>query len=154
MNKLLVIAAALVLGGCSYKNHNAPGFGAKFASVDYSVLGETSAEACGTYVFGIDFGHLFVDKAGSVSGGGGSSDPLSAILAMIGIGGGVPEESRALYEALDKMPEATNLAAYRSHVTNEGITAGQFGPPIFGRRCATIVAHGVKMGKGPVPNAQ
>jgi hypothetical protein len=114
------------------------------------VLGETSAEACGTYVFGIDFGHLFTDKAGGVSGGGGG-DLLSAIL------GGRPwisEEARALYEALDKMPEATNLAAYRSHVTNDGLTAGKFGPPIFGRRCATIVAHGVKMGKGPVPNAE
>lgn len=152
MSKFLLISAALVLDGCSYKNHNAPGFGAKFASVDYTVLGETSAEACGSYVFGIDFDHLFVDKAGRVSGG--SSDPLGAILAMIGLGGGVPEESRALYEALDKMPEATNLAAYRSHLTNEGITFGQFGAPIFGRRCATIVAHGVKMGKGPVPNAQ
>lgn len=153
MKKLLFVAAALVLGGCSYKNHNAPGFGARFASVDYSVLGETSAEACGTYVFAIDWGHLFVDKAGAVSGGG-ASDPLSAILALVGVGGGTPEEQRALYEALDKMPEATNLAAYRSHVTDDGLTFGKFGPPIFGRRCATIVAHGVKMGKGPVPNAQ
>jgi hypothetical protein len=150
MKKFAFIAAALLLGGCSYKSHSAPGFGARWASVDYTVLGETSAEACGTYVFGIDFGHLFTDKAGGVSGGGGG-DLLSAIL------GGRPcisEEARALYEALDKMPEATNLAAYRSHVTNDGLTAGKFGPPIFGRRCATIVAHGVKMGKGPVPNAE
>lgn len=148
MKKLLFIASALVLGGCSYKNHNAPGFGAPWASVDYTVLGETSAEACGTYIFGIDFGHLFVDKAGS--GGAAGADPISALLSMFS---GNPEESRALYEALDKMPEATHLAAYRSHITNDGLTAGKFGPPIFGKRCATIVAHGVKMGKGPVPNA-
>lgn len=149
MKKLLFVAAAIVLSGCSYKNHSAPGFGAKFASVDYTVLGETSAEACGTYVFGIDFGHLFVDKAGAVSGGGG--DPLSILLQMLG---GNPEEARALYEALDKMPEATNLAAYRSHVTSDGLTLGKSMQPIFGKRCATIVAHGVKMGKGPVPNAE
>lgn len=153
MKNFAFLVAALVLGGCSYKNHSAPGFGARFASVDYTVLGETSAEACGTYIFAIDWGHLFVDKAGATSGGGGG-DPLSAILAMVGVGGGTPEEARALYEALDKMPEATNLAAYRSHVTNDGLTGGKFGPPIFGRRCATIVAHGVKMGKGPVPNAE
>ncbi len=153
MKKLAFVAAALLLAGCSYKNHNAPGFGARWASVDYTVLGETSAEACGTYVFGIDFGHLFQDKAGATSGGGGG-DPLSAILALVGVGGGTPEEARALYEALDKMPEATNLAAYRSHVTSDGLTAGKFAMPIFGRRCATIVAHGVKMGKGPVPNAE
>ncbi|GDX78672.1 hypothetical protein LBMAG42_04830 [Deltaproteobacteria bacterium] len=152
MKKFALIAAALLLAGCSYKNHNSPGFGARFASVDYTVLGETSAEACGTYVFAIDFGHLFVDKAGATSGGGSGGDPISALLGAL-LGGGTAEEARALYEALDKMPEATNLAAYRSHVTNDGLTAGKFGPPIFGRRCATIVAHGVKMGKGPVPNA-
>ena len=87
MKKIVIVLAALALGGCSYKQHSAPGFGpggATFASADYTVLGETSAEACGTYVFGIDFGHLFVDKAGSVSGGGGG-DPLSMILVMIGL---------------------------------------------------------------------
>ncbi len=153
MRNLAIAAVAFaVLSGCSYKNHAAPGFGpsgSRFASVDYSVLGETSAEACGTYVFGIDFGHLFVDKAGA--SGGGAADPLSALLGALM--GGNPEEARALYEALDKMPEATHLAAYRSHTTSDGLTAGKFGPPIFGKRCSTIVAHGVKMGKGPVPNA-
>jgi hypothetical protein len=151
VKKFALIAAALLLSGCSYKNHNAPGFDARWASVDYSVLGETSAEACGTYVFAIDFGHLFTDKAGNAQFG--APDPLLLILFAFGFGGPTPEETRALYEALDKMPEATNLAQPRSHVTNDGLTAGKFGPPIFGRRCATIVAHGVKMGKGPVPNA-
>jgi len=153
---LAVAAAAFtVLAGCSYKNHLAPPFGpsgSRFASVDYTVLGETSAEACGTYVFGIDFGHLFVDKAGA--SGDGAADPISALLGVVGaLMGGNPEEARALYEALDKMPEATHLAAHRTHVTSDGLTLGKFGPPIFGERCATIVAHGVKMGKGPVPNA-
>ncbi|MBM4369503.1 MAG: hypothetical protein FJ102_25040 [Deltaproteobacteria bacterium] len=163
MRNLAIAAAAFaVLAGCSYKNHNAPGFGpsgSRFASADYSVLGETSAEACGTYVFGIDFGHLFVDKAGQASVAGGGEGALailglpSAALGAILGGGGNPEEQRALYEALDKMPEATHLAARRTHVTTDGLTLGKFGTPIFGKRCATIVAHGVKMGKGPVPNA-
>ncbi len=149
MKKFALIAAALLAAGCSYKNHSAPGFGAQFASVDYTVLGETSAEACGTYVFGIDFGHLFSDKSGGTKGGGGG-DPISMILAMLG---GNPEESRALYEALDKMPEATNLAAHRTHMTYDGLTMGKSTTVLFGRSCATVVAHGVKMGKGPVPNA-
>lgn len=151
MKKFAILAAAVLLSGCSYKNHNAPRFDARFASVDYSVLGETSAEACGTYVFGIDFGHLFTDKAGNATYG--AADPWLLILGIVGFWGPTPEEARALYEALDKMPEATNLAEHRSHVTNDGLTFLKFGPPIFGRRCATIVAHGVKMGKGPVPNA-
>lgn len=113
------------------------------------MLGETSAEACGTYVFAIDFGHLFTDKAGNATFG--EPDPILLILSGL-LSASTPEEARALYEALDKMPEATNLAQYRRHVTNDGLTLGKFGPPIFGRRCATIVAHGVKMGKGPVPN--
>lgn len=87
MKKLFVLAV-LALGGCNLKSHSIPGAPLPFASVNYTVMGATSAEACGTYIFGIDFGHLFVDQQGS-SGGGGGGDPLSMILGMLG-GGGSP----------------------------------------------------------------
>lgn len=107
-----------------------------------------SPQACGTYIFGIDFGHLFVDTEGSASG---SSDPLSAIIGMLG-GGMNPEAKRAIYDALEKMPEATNLYAPKVETQVAGIAP--FGTPLFAKRCASIEARGVKLGAGPVPNAE
>jgi len=114
------------------------------------VMGSTSAEACGTYIFAIDWGHLFTDQQGSI-GGGGAADPLSAILGMLPIGGPSPEAARALYDAIEKMPEATNIYAPKVHEHVTGFSP--FGQPVFGKRCATVEAHGVKLGTGPVPNA-
>jgi hypothetical protein len=152
MKKLLLALAAFgTLAGCNLKYHSFPGAPLPFASVDYDVMGATSAEACGTYIFGIDFGHLFVDQQGSSSGGGGG-DALSMIIGMLPIGGPSPEAARALYDAMEKMPEATNLYAPKIHETVTGISP--FGMPIFGQRCAEVEARGVKLGKGPVPNAQ
>ena len=148
-NLLLALAAMATLAGCNLKSHTFPGAPLPFASVDYDVLGATSAEACGTYIFGIDFGHLFTDNQGS-SGGGGGGDALSMIIGMV-IGGSSPEAGRALYDAMEKMPEATNLYAPKVHETVTGISP--YGIPIFGQRCAEVEARGVKLGKGPVPNA-
>lgn len=144
----LLVFGALLLAGCNFKYHSIPGAPLPFASVNYTVMGATSAEACGTYVFGIDFGHLFADQQGSSSGG--ATDPLSAIIGLIA-GGGSPESGRALYDALEKMPEATNLYSPKIHTTVTGFAP--FGMPIFGKRCAAIEARGVKLGTGPVPNA-
>lgn len=149
-NLLLGAVAALALTGCNFKYHAVPGAPLPWASVDYKIMGATSAEACGTYIIGIDFGHLFVDQQGSASSAG-ASDPLSAILGMLPIGGPSPEAGRALYDALEKMPEATNLYAPKIHTTVTGLAP--FGTPIFGRRCAAVEARGVKLGTGPVPNA-
>lgn len=151
MKKLILLSfAALTFAGCNFKHHSFPGAPLPWASVDYDVLGATSAEACGTYIFGIDFGHLFVDQAGGASAGGGG-DALSMIIGLIGVGGASPETSRALYDALEKMPEATNLYAPKVHETVTGIAP--FEVPIFAQRCAEVEARGVKLGKGPVPNA-
>lgn len=148
MNKTILLIAAVLAAGCNFKHHTYPGAPLPFASVDYDVLGPTSAEACGTYIFGIDFGHLFSDQQGGASagGGGGIADILGALL-----GGGAPEVGRATYDALEKMPEATNLYAAKVHTTVTGFAP--FETPIFGQRCAEIEARGVKLGKGPVPNA-
>lgn len=150
MKKFLAVAAVLLASGCNFKTHTIPDAPLPFASVDYTVLGATTAEACGTYVFGIDWGHLFTDQSGATSSSGGASNPLSALLSLVG-GGGTPEASRALYDALEKMPEATNLYAPKIHTTVTGFAP--FEMPIFGKRCSAVEAHGVKLGKGPVPNA-
>ncbi|HNC94740.1 MAG TPA: hypothetical protein PKY30_04765 [Myxococcota bacterium] len=146
----LLLLSVLVLGGCNLKYWTVPGAPLPFASVNYSVMGSTSAEACGTYIFAIDWGHLFTDQQGSI-GGGGAADPLSAILGMLPIGGPSPEAARALYDAIEKMPEATNIYAPKVHEHVTGFSP--FGTPVFGKRCATVEAHGVKLGTGPVPNA-
>ncbi len=149
-NLLLALAAMATLAGCNLKSHTFPGAPLPFASVDYDVLGATSAEACGTYIFGIDFGHLFTDNQGA-AGAAAGGDPLSAILGLLPGSGPSPEAGRALYDAMEKMPEATNLYSPKIHETVTGISP--FGMPLFGQRCAEVEARGVKLGKGPVPNA-
>jgi hypothetical protein len=145
-----ILLSSVLLAGCNLRYHTFPDAPLRFASVNYTVLGPTSAEACGTYIFGIDWGHLFVDQEGGASGG--SADPISAIIGIITGGSLTPEASRALYDALDKMPEATNLYAPKVQTTVTGIAP--FGMPLFSQRCSSIEARGVKLGTGPVPNAE
>ena len=150
MSRLSVaLVAAMLLPGCAIKTRAIPEAPVPFASINYTVLGATSAESCGNYILGIDFGHLFSTQAGHTSAAA-SANPLSAIVGLLPIGGG-PEESRALYDALEKMPEATHLLSPRSSSEAHGLLL--FGFPFFGERCATVEAHGVKVGTGPVPNA-
>ena len=151
MKKILLALTLVAAAGCNFKDHYVPDSGLVLAHADYTVMGATSAEACGTYIFGIDFGHLFTDSQGASRAAAGG-DPLSAVLGMLPFGGGVPEEGRAMYDALEKMPEATHLLANKAHVTTTGFAP--FHMPIFGKRCAAVEARGVKIGKGPVPNAQ
>lgn len=145
-----ILLSSVLLSGCNLRYHTFPDAPLRFASVNYTVLGPTSAEACGTYIFGIDWGHLFTDQEGGSSGA--SADPISAVIGLITGGSMNAEASRALYDALDKMPEATNLYAPKVQTTVTGIAP--FGMPLFSQRCASIEARGVKLGTGPVPNAQ
>ena len=146
--KKLLAASLVLLGACNLKYHTFPDAPLRFASVNYTVMGATSAEACGTYIIGIDWGHLFVDQQGGA--GAYAADPLSAVMGLVSAPS--PEASRAMYEAMEKMPEATNLYAPKIHETVTGFAP--FGYPVFGKRCAQIEAHGVKLGTGPVPNAE
>ena len=63
-----------------------------------------------------------------------------------------PEGRKALYMALEKMPEATHLLAPRVTVEASGITMLKSTHPIFGKRCATVEARGVKIGDRPTAN--
>ncbi len=146
---LLALGAAFGLSACSLKHATVPGAPIPFASADYTVLGNTNAEECGTYILGIDFSHLFSNQSATITGGT-STDPISAILGLL-LGPTSPEASRALYMALEKIPEATHLLAPRVHETVSGIPLGPF--VLFGQRCATVDARGVVIGEKPVPNA-
>lgn len=138
----IAAAAAALLGGCTLKTHSAPIAAPEFAKADYTVLGKTNHEECGTYII-LDWAHLFANqKAVTTAPGGGIESILMGFVS-----GGTPEESRALYHALDKMPEATHLLAHRAHTTSSGVLF--FGRPIFGERCASVEAHGVKIGDKP-----
>jgi hypothetical protein len=149
MNKILIAATVLMSVGCNFRYRSIPDSGISMAHADYTVLGTTTAEACGTYILGIDFGHLLNDQEGTAAASAAS--PLGAIMGLLPGGGGTPEASRALYDGLEQMPEATNLYAPRINTTVTGLAP--FGIPFFGKRCSEIIAKGVKIGKGPVPNA-
>jgi len=148
MKRIAAVAAGIVaLTACNLKSQTIPGFNPRFASADYQVLARTNHEECGTYVF-IDWGHLFKDESAAVSAG--ADNPLGAILGLLPLG--VPETNRALYHALERIPEATHLLEPRVHTSWEGIALAPF--LMFGTRCSTVEAHGVRIGDRPVPNAQ
>jgi hypothetical protein len=141
MMRFALALPLVLMAGCTYKYHTVPEAAPEFAKADYRVLGKTNHEECGTYILAIDFGHLFANQRGTRL----SNSPIAGI-PFIG-GGGSPEEARALYHALDKMPEATHLLAHRTHTTSTGLVF--FGTPIFGQRCAAVEARGVKIGEKP-----
>lgn len=145
MRKILIAAAALTtLTGCSLKGARAPQAPIPFADAGFTVMGQTTEEACGTYIF-IDWGHLFSNEGASLSAPvtGGFSLPA------LPIGGPVAEEKRALYHALDKIPDATHVLDVRAEKHTTGFAP--FGMPIFGQRCATVHARGVKIDDRPNP---
>ena len=147
MRHALLAVTAFALSGCALKSADIPGAPIPFADAGYTVLGETTEESCGSYIIGIDFGHLFADQGGSIKGGTSALPipiPLPAALT-----GGTPEASRALYAALEKIPEATHLLDTRTETESSGLLLA--GHPLFGQRCSTVHAWGVKIDERPNP---
>ncbi len=145
MKRIAALTAGIIaLTACNLKGQTIPAFSPDWASADYQVLARTNHEECGTYVF-VDWQHLFKNEGARMTGG-------DSILAMIPFFSGPPEASRALYHALERIPEATHLMEPRVHTSWDGIALAPF--LMFGTRCATVEAHGVRIGDRPVPNAQ
>ena len=142
------------LTGCAMKSSTIPGAPIPFAKADYTVMGSTSAEECGSYILGINFQALFKNEAaGSVPGTFTMSGTVGAGAAMMNNAMLSPEGSKALYMALEKMPEATHLLAPRVNIEANGVTLGPgTGIVIFGKRCATVEARGVRIGDRPTVN--
>lgn len=147
MRKALLAIMAISLSGCALKGAKIPGAPIPWADAGYTIMGKTTEEACGAYIFGIDFGHLFANQGAGVTAAAGGS-PLDAIMGMLPIGGS-KEEARALYHALDKIPEATHLLDIRAESSWTGL--GTMSLPLFGQRCATVHARGVKIDERPNP---
>ena len=139
-NAALAIVVATGMVGCSFKGAGVPNAPIPFAEADYQVMGKTTADACGGYVFGIDWVHLFGDERASVKASS-SVLPISLPLPY----GTTPEEARALYLALELMPDATHLLEPRVETSFKGL--GWDFLPLFGKRCATVHARGVKIGE-------
>ncbi len=145
----MILSMATLMSGCAYKYHTIPGAAPEFAPADYRILGKTNHEECGTYIFGIDWRHLLTNQSGgrltpeNAGLGGAVGALVNNFFAMP-----IQEERRALYHALDKMPEATHLLGHRTHTTTTGLV---FGPvPLFGKRCAAVEARGVKILEKPM----
>ena len=152
---LIALTAVAALTGCNMKGTSIPGAAIPFAKADYTIMGATNAEECGTYIIGIDWVHIFKNEGAMVAPGTFTlQDAGGAIGAGATAGRLSPEGSRALYYALEKMPEATHLLAPRVNVETTGIPLGPspYAPILFGKRCASVEAHGVKIGDRP--NAQ
>jgi len=152
---IIALTAVATLAGCNLKGSSIPGAAIPFAKADYTIMGATNAEECGTYIVGIDFVHIFKNEGAVVAPGTFTLDDVGgAIGAGATTGRLSPEGSRALYYALEKMPEATHLLAPRVNVEITGIPMGPspYAPILFGKRCASVEAHGVKIGARP--NAQ
>ena len=139
MKVLVASIAFLALNGCAMKGATIPNSHIPMAKADYTVMGETTEEACGTYILGIDFPHLFKNEGAA---------PKIPLLGLA-LGVGKQEEARALYHALDKIPEATHLLDVRTEAEFHGF--GLLNIPIFGQRCAKVHARGVKLGSRPNP---
>lgn len=128
------MALALVASGCASRVQQVPPFRPDWEPAGWEVVGRTNHEECGLYVLFIDWIHLFSNRRARVTGAFG----IPVLAPQFG-----PEESRALYEALAKMPEATHLLAHRTHVQTQGVVL--FGRPMFGERCAAVDARAVRM---------
>jgi len=133
----LAFAVTVGLTGCAFKGATVPNAGIPFAEADYKVMGKTTADTCGTYLFGIDWAHLFSNQGAMVTGA--SVLPIPFIS-----GGGSPEQRRAMYLALEMIPDATHLLEPRVETTFTGL--GTSFMPLFGKRCATVHARGVQIG--------
>ncbi len=124
---------------CTFKNARIPTAAIPFAEADYKVMGKTKAETCGAYIFGIDWGHLFSNQSAVA--------PVSGVPILPFIGGTNREQRRAMFMALEKMPKATHLLEPRFEGSVKGLILG--GLPIFGERCATVHARGVRVEETP-----
>lgn len=92
MRRLPFALIAIAASGCVLKGRYVPGAPMELAHADYEVLGKTNGKACGVYILGIDFGHLFTDER--------------AYASALPFQWGDRDARRALPDALGKMPNA------------------------------------------------
>ena len=141
-NVLLSSLAAIAMMGCSFKAAQIQGPMIPFAEANYKVLGNTTSEVCGTHLLMIDWSQILSNDTAGIA-------VESALPIPIPSGGNL-EQRRAMFDALEKIPEATHLLQPRWEQSFDGV--GNIAMPFLGKRCATVHARGVKIGSGPLPN--
>ena len=67
MKRIIILSmmTVLIFTGCTTTTNSTKSikpWGVKLVKLDYKVLGETSAKETRSYVFGVDFAHLFHDE--------------------------------------------------------------------------------------------
>jgi hypothetical protein len=138
------LAVVLCLGlnvGCTSRSRNIPEAKIAFASVDYEVGDWTNAKACGTYILGANWATVFDHESARLSG--------NVVIPFFS--SATPEEGAALYQAITKVKDATNLYAPQFKTKRTGIWF--LGFALFGERCSWVRARTVTLKGGPVPNA-
>lgn len=125
--------AALV--GCATRVHHVPELRPEWAEAPWEVEGRIRTESCSIYLLFVDWTHLFGDERARIDGRSHPRPPWSPV---------VPEERRALYAAMQRLPDATHVLAPRSHVETVGVSV--LGRPLFGERCAAVDVTGVRLG--------
>ncbi|MCB9686916.1 MAG: hypothetical protein H6735_17890 [Alphaproteobacteria bacterium] len=132
----------LVLGACATRVHHVPELKAAWSEGPWVVEGRVRTESCAIYILAVDWPHLFADQRARVDGAA-LRPPWSRV---------VPEERRALYDAMQRLPDATHVLAPRGHVETVGVSI--LGRPLFGERCAAVDVTGVRLGASAAPSAE
>ncbi|MCA9492026.1 MAG: hypothetical protein KC621_18965 [Myxococcales bacterium] len=124
----------VALCACATRVHHVPELKPAWSEGPWEVEGRVRTESCAIYILAVDWPHLFADESARVDGAV-LRPPWSRV---------VPEERRALYDAMQRLPDATHILAPRSHVETVGVSI--LGRPLFGERCAAVDVTGVRFG--------
>ena len=134
---LLVLAAALFAVGCTTTTKEVPSAYLPLADVDYTILGETSAEATGMKVLGFiwigdkTFGNVNMEGREGFFGGLAKAGGVSKV------------KGNALYTALGSMPNAQALV-------NERYEIEYYNYLVAKKWTVKLRAHGIQFDEGKV----
>ena len=137
--KVAALGSVVSLAACSFQNSRIAGADIPFAKADYKLGGKVSDEACGVYIFAIWWKGIFTADTGHRAPRAAGGNPLAFLS-----GRNTKEENRALYQSLQKMPDATHLTDVRAEESFKGF--GGVRLPLFGKRCAKVTSQAVTMG--------
>ncbi len=126
---LFVAVISVTLTNCTSAGLASPGLrtnGLDLAKADYTIGNNTVGKACKTRLFGVIWSDLMESNQGYLPGYWFNH-----------------VASAAVYDALNKIPDATYVVEPRFEVTSTGLF------PLFGEQCVTVRARAVTLGNGP-----
>lgn len=102
---IIISAGMIILTGCTSMSNDIkviPTQGLKLVPIDYTVIGDTTAEESRVSVFGVDWEHLFYDEAARNITDIAIPSPFFITLDY-------KAKQGALYKALQKVPQADRI---------------------------------------------